>query len=306
MAGPMDAATPSLRGADPQPARRSTVRTVVAWMAVAVLVGAAVISSNFRGARDLIWDPAVPDEVRPATSRVASDADATTAKPVAQRSAPWWQTVTFADGAQGSTTIPITIDRRAIDWRVTWSCSSGHFQIRSTGQARSIVDADCPEGMGFSPVTGPAELEVTADGPWSVEIAQRINLPLVEPPLPVMTAPDAKVAATGTFRRAERTGVGTVTIYETDRGYSVRLDDFWVNPRSALQLRLSGAASPDTAAQYLAAESQLLASLDVTAGSLNYESPTGVDVVGFPSVVVWSPLDKTVYATAYLSSQRGT
>ena len=40
--------------------------------------------------------------------------------------------------------------------------------------------------------------------------------------------------------------------------------------------------------------------MDVTAGSLNYVAPGGVDPPAFRSVVVWSPLDKLVYAAAPL------
>ena len=284
----------------PEATSLSRGRRVAAWLAIAALGVCLVIGSNVFTVRERLVGSALPDEVRPATSRVVTPASSTEAEPTALRSAPWWQTVTSVDGEAGSTSVPITIDRSAVDWRVTWSCDEGHLEVRSSEKASAIVDADCPEGVGFGSATGPTELEVTADGPWSIEVAQRINLPLVERLLPAMTDPGTKVVATGTFRKVERVGAGKVTIYETDSGYSVRLEDFWVNPKSALQLRLSEATSPRTAEEFLRARSQLLANLDVTAGSLNYESPTGVDPVGFPTAVIWSPSDKRVYAVARL------
>jgi hypothetical protein len=173
--------------------------------------------------------------------------------------------------------------------------------VRSPGEQRALLDADCPEGVGHSERKGSTRLEVSADGPWSLEIAQRIETPLVEPPLPAMTAPGAKVLAAGSFHKVDRVGAGTVTIYEqADGRFAVRLEDFWVTPKNALQLRLSTVASPRTTKEYLGAESQILAVMDVTAGSLNYLPPSGVDPPEFRSVVVWSPLDKHVYAAAPL------
>lgn len=290
-------------GPDATPAkqrRRTEGRQAGAWLAVAALAAAAVVGSNVSSVRERIVGSALPEPVVPATSRVLEGAAVVEQPaPRALRSTPWWQTVTSIEG-EGATSVPITVDERAIDWRVTWSCERGHLRILAQGMTRPVVDADCPRGVGFADGTGPTELEVSAHGAWSIEVAQRVDVPLVEPLLPDMTAPATNVVATGTFRKAERVGAGKVTIYEVDRGYWVRLDDFWVNPKSSLQLRLSEAESPGTAEEFLAVRSQLLAALDVTAGSLNYQAPAGVDAEGFRSVVVWSPADNTVYATARL------
>jgi hypothetical protein len=144
-------------------------------------------------------------------------------------------------------------------------------------------------------------LEVTASAPWRIEVAQRIDLPLVEPRLPATTGPGSSTVATGTFTKVDKVASGRVTIYsQADGGYSVRLDDFWVTPKSALQLRLSKAVSPRSTREYLQSDSQLLATLDVTAGSLSYPAPVGVEPADFRSVVIWSPTDNSVYAAARL------
>ena len=280
---------------------RPMSRGILTWLALAALAAGAVVGSNAFAIRERLLGTALPDPVVPATSR---DAGLSTADPVermALRSAPWWQVVTTVEGTGSTTSKPFTIDRDAVDWRVTMSCDSGHLVVRSPGEARPLVDAECPQGVGHSDRTGSTRLDVSADGPWSIEVAQRVEIPLVEPPLPEMTAPGATAVAAGSFYKVDRVGAGTVTIYkQADGRYSVRLEDFWVNPRSSLQLRLSGAESPRTTKEYLGAPSQLLATMDVTAGSLNYFPPGGVDPPEFRSVVVWSPLDNHVYAAAPL------
>lgn len=283
------------------PAPQQPGRRVLAWLAVVTLAAAAVVGSNAFSVRDRLLGSALPDPVVPVTSRVA-DRPATQAEPewLSLRSAPWWQRVTAVEGTGSTTSVPFTIDQRAIEWRVTWSCTAGRLLVREPGQ-RPLVDAPCPQGVGHGNRTGAAQLEVTADGPWRMEVAQRLDTPLVEPPTPAMTAPGSIALATGSFYKVDRVGVGKLTIYDqADGRYSVRLEDFWSTPTDSLQLRLSATASPKTTEEYLGAPSQLLTVLDVTAGTLNYTAPAGVDPPEFRSVVVWNPSDNSVHAAARL------
>lgn len=276
-------------------------RLLLTWTALAALAAGAVIGSNAFSVRDRLLGTALPDPVAPATSRSAGQPSQEEPERTTLRSAPWWQVVTTLEGTGPTTSEPFTIDRRAVDWRVTSSCAGGHLVVRSPDVTRPLLDAGCPRAVGHSDRKGPTRLEVSADGPWSLEVAQRIEVPLVEPPLPEMTAPEATVLATGSFYKVDRVGAGDVTIYEQPDGrLAVRLEDFWVTPRSSLQLRLSAAEAPRTTKEYLGAESQILAVMDVTAGSLNYLPPGGVDPVGFRSVVIWSPSENQVYAAAPL------
>lgn len=274
---------------------------IITWLSLVALTAGAVIGSNAFAVRDRLLGTALPDPVTPASSRTAGRPAPTAVERTTLRSAPWWQVVATLEGTGRTTSEPFTIDRRAVDWRVTSSCAAGRLVVRSPGEPRPLLDTECPEGVGHSDRKGPTRLEVSADGPWSLEVAQRMETPLVEPPSPAMTAPGARPVATGSFYKVDRVGAGTVTIYEqADGRYLVRLEDFWVTPRSSLQLRLSTAAGPRTTREYLGAESQILAPIDVTAGSLNYVPPGGVDPSAFRSVVVWSPLDDHVYAAARL------
>ena len=281
------------------PARRSG--QFLTWMALMALAAGAVVGSNAFSVRDRLLGTALPDPVIPATSRSADQPAQAKPERTTLRSAPWWQVVTTLEGTGPTTSEPFTIDRRAVDWRVTSSCAAGHLVVRSPDVSRPLLDGKCPQGVGHSDRNGSTHLEVSADGPWSLEVAQRVEVPLVEPPLPEMTAPGATVLAAGSFYKVDRVGAGKVTIYEqADGRFAVRLEDFWVTPKSSLQLRLSAAESPKTTKEYLASDSQLLATVDVTAGSLNYLPPGGVDPAEFRSVVVWSPLDNHVYAAAPL------
>lgn len=276
-------------------------RPFLTWMALTALAAGAVIASNAFSVRDRLLGTALPDPVVPATSRSADQPARAAVERTTLRSAPWWQVVATLEGTGPTTSEPFTIDRRAVDWRVTSSCAAGRLVVRAPHVPRPLLDAECPQGVGHSDRKGSTRLEVSADGPWSLEIAQRIDTPLVEPPLPAMTAPGAAVLATGSFYKVDRVGAGRVTIYEqADGRLAVRLEDFWVTPKSSLQLRLSTAESPRTTREYLAGDSQLLATIDVTAGSLNYFPPGGVDPGQFGSVVVWSPSDNHVYAAAPL------
>jgi len=286
----------------PTSAPRRTGQGILTWLGLVALAVAAVVGGNIFSVRDRLVGSALPAAVPPVTSRVSTATTGAKApRPTALRSTPWWQVVTTLEGSAATTSGPFTIDRRAIQWRVTWTCSAGHLLVRGP-ESEPVVDGACPQGTGFSSRTGTTTLEVRADGPWRLEVAQRIDTPLVEPPLPAMTAPATATVAAGSFRKVDKTGAGRVTIFsQADGAYSVRLEDFWVTPKPSLQLRLSPTRSPHSSREYLAARSQLLAVLDVTAGSLNYVAPVGVDPAEFQSVVIWSPADNSAYAAASLA-----
>jgi len=277
-------------------------RRVLTWLAVLALAAGAVVGSNAFSIRNRLLGSALPAPVSPVTSRVANRS-MTSGLPerTALRSAPWWQTVADLEGTGSTTSVPFTIDSKAFDWRVTWSCAAGHLRVQATAEPQPLIDADCPSGVGHGDRRGPTRLQVTAEGPWRLEVAQRIDTPLVEPLLAAMKAPGTKALATGAFYKLDKVGAGKVTIYDqADGGYSVRLDDFWVSPTTALQLRLSTAGAPRTSAEYLKSRSQLLTEIDVTAGSLNFIVPAGVDPRRFGSVVVWCPATASAYAAASL------
>lgn len=287
------------------PARRT-----LGWLGVAVILVSAVISSNVFAVRDRLFGTATPNAAAPAAGRTADPASpgvtAAPAAPTSLRSQPWWQDVRALDGT-GTTTVPaFTIADGAVQWRVTWTCQSGQLQVRSPRQSRPIVDGACAAGgVGYGVGSGPISLQVTADGPWHFEIAQQLDTPLVEPPSPAMTAPGASKVAAGSFYDIDKTGIGRVILYrQADGAYAFRLEDFFVSPTADLELRLSGLEEPKTSEEYMRSPSELVVRLDVTAGSMNYTVPAGVDPTRFRSVVVWCAPINSAYAAATLGAAR--
>ena len=292
----------------PPPGPKS--RLLVAWLGVLVLAVTAVVGSNRFAVRDHLFGTATPNAAPPAVGRSAGAGDATqttvAAAPTSLRSQPWWQDVTILEGTGTSTSAPFTVASGALQWRVTWSCQSGHLQVRAPKQTRPVVDSACAGGgVGYSASSGPLTVAVTADGPWRLEVAQQIDSALVEPPAPAMTAPGASTLASGAFYNIDKTGTGTVKLYrQADGRYSLRLEDFFVSPTADLEIRLSTAEAPRSTADYLASRNELVVRMDITAGSLNYPIPAGVDPTKFKSVVIWCAPITSAYAAATLGATR--
>lgn len=292
----------------PVPAKAPT-RRFATWLGLLALVASAVLSSNMFSVRDRLFGSATPDAAPPAASRVVGGPPQDpTAAPAATslRSSPWWQDVTTLDGTGTSASAPFTVASGALQWRVTWTCSSGRLAVRAPKQAKPVVDGACPSGaVGYGVGTGQTTVQVTADGPWHLVVAQQVDLPLVEPPSAAMTAAGASTVATGSLYNIDKTGTGKVTIYhQADGRYSVRLEDFFVSPNVDLELRLSPLEAPRSSQEFANAASESAATMDVTAGSVNYLLPSGVDPTKFRSLVVWCVPVKSAYAAATLGPAR--
>lgn len=281
-------------------------RPIFAWLGLIALILSAVLGSNAFSVRDRLFGSAIPAPAAPVASR---DAFATVQQgartPTTLRSQAWWQDVTTLSGAGAGAVTPFTIGDDAIQWRLKGDCRSGRLVVRAPGRRKPIIDAACAQDMvGLTSGTGAMRLQVQADGPWRLAVSQQIDAPLVEPPLKAMTAPGARKVAAGSFYKIDKTGKGTVTIFrQADGRYSLRLDRFFVSPTSDLEVRLSTRRAPRTSPQYISSRSELVSRMDVTAGSLNYLVPAGIDPTQFESVVIWCAATASAYAAASL---RGT
>ena len=308
MSAPVETLSGRAAAGAPPPAPESSGRRALAWMAALAVTFSAVVGSNVFGLRDYFLEPATSDPVPPALGRVADGgaADRSVAAPTSLRSQPWWQEVKTIEGVGAMTAPAFTIADGAIHWRVKGTCQSGQIVVRSPSQASPVVDRPCGGELTGSGVgSGPISLQVTANGPWKLTVAQLIDTPLFEPLTPAMTAPGSKVIASGSLYNIDKTGIGKVTVYEqADGRYSVRLDDFYVTAAADLQLRFSTLAEPRTTEEYLSAKSEFIVVMDVTAGSLNYMVPSGGDPTVYKSVLVWRQPIKSAFAAASLGPIR--
>jgi hypothetical protein len=210
--------------------------------------------------------------------------------------------VTKLEGV-GSKTAPIIIADGAVQWRVKWTCQSGHLLVRVPARARPLVEAGCPGAdTAHATKTGAIGLEVTADGSWQLQVEQLVDVPLNEPPLPAMGAPGARAVRTGSFYRMDQVGSGSVTIYRlADGTHALRLDNFFVTANSDLEIQFSSLEAPSSTEQFTKApRSTSVSSLDVTTGSMNFFVPNGVDPGQYRSVVIWCERLNSAYAAATL------
>lgn len=274
-----------------------------------VVVVAAVVGGDVAGLRTRLWGSATPD-ARPAASGrdAAVPAGAATAVPVPApptvlRSQPWWQGMRTVEGSGPAAPAPFTIDSGAVQWRVRWTCETGRLRVTAPNQPRAVVDAACPgSGTGFGARTGAVNLQVAADGPWRLQVDQQLDVPLVEPPLPAMSAAGTAKVASDDVYRVDQTGQGRVTLYRlADGGYALRLDDFYVTPNIDLEIRMSTLAEPRSTADIAGAPSVHVAPLDITAGSMNLLVPNDVDPTRYRSIVIWCEVLFSAYAAVALT-----
>lgn len=279
-----------------------------AWLGVAVVVFSAFVGSNAFSVRDLFFEPATPEAAPPAAGRQAGAVPRVpaAAAPTSLRSHPWWQDVTVLEGNGSETAPAFTVAEAAIQWRVKGTCTAGRLVVRSPGKGRPLVDGPCSGGVeGFGTRSGVTTLQITADGPWRLQVAQQTDVPLAEPPLPAMTAPGAAAVATGTFYDIDKTGIGRVSLHrQADGRYALRLEDFFVTPTADLELHFSAHEGPRSSQDFTDSESELVVGMDVTAGTLNYAVPEGIDPTRFRSVVVWCAPIQSAYAAASLGPVR--
>ncbi len=287
--------------------RPSGLRLAAGAAVLVVMAASAAYSANVEGLRDRYAPPATRLAEREPRPVAVPDEVAAPARDLSSRSQPWWQPLTTLSGEGNTTTEAFTVDRGALQWRVHWECTAGSFKVtptRSGGRpVRSLADsATCPaKGTGFSVRTGPHSLRVAATGPWTLTIEQQVDVPMIEPPLPEMAAPESKVVATATMYDVDRVGRGTALIHQLPDGRSVlRLEDFFVSINSDLEIWLSEAERPTTTPQAAAAPHVQVAFLKATTGAMNYPLPDGVDLSKFRSIVIWCELTSNAYAAAVI------
>ena len=283
-------------------------RRAAVGLALLTLAASAILAVDPSGAREQLFGSAAA--ARPAAvSRTAGGWSSSASLPVASgrttllRSEPWWQSLGTLQGSGAATAPALRIDGGASQWRLRWSCDRGALMVSIAGRARPLVDRSCPAGGdAYATTSGLAHLEVQATGPWRLEAQQDIDLPLDEPLPAEATQPGAQATAAGDLYRIDQVGQGRATLYHLPGGGSlIRLDNFYVSPNTDLEVRLSVLPAPHTTNEFSAAPSAPVGPLDVTAGSLNFTVPAGVDPASYRSVVIWCERLHSAYAAASLA-----
>jgi hypothetical protein len=271
---------------------------------VLLVVAAAIFGADAFGVRESVLGRATPAPRPVAVSPFVSVGTRAARPQSVLRSQPWWQRVRDLSGAATTTTTALKIDAGASQWRGAWSCRTGRLAVQVSAPPHPLLDAACPgTGTAYATQTGNAELRISASGPWTLKVDQQVDVPLEEPPLPAMSAPGATVVRRGTFYRIDQTGTGRLMVYRLATGaYALRLGSFYVSPNIDLEIRLSPLAAPHSTHQFLSTSSVVAAPLPITAGSLNFIVPRGVNPTRYRSVVIWCPLITSAYAAASLTS----
>jgi len=295
----------------PTPPSPTLLQRALTGVGLLTLLASALFGGNVLGMRERVFGSETPEARPAAVSRTVEGAEVAqgtvpaTVEPrqTVLRSQPWWQAVGKLEGVGSMRAPAFNIPGDAVQWRVKWTCQSGRLRVRAPDQRNPIVDAPCPgTDTGYGIQTGSVSLEVTATGPWQMQVDQQVDVPLNEAPLPSMMAPGAAIVATGSLYRIDQVGTGTVNVYRlADGSHAVRLDNFFVTANSDLELQFSPLDAPRTTKQVTDnPRSPSIASLDVTTGSLNFAVPAGVDPTQYRSFVIWCEVANSAYSAATL------
>ena len=278
------------------------MRRCGAGLGFGVLLASFVVGADLFSSREALFGSATGSARAAATSRGGAFTSISS-KPAAKtvlRSQPWWQEVASFDSA--SKAPAFSIDDGAIQWRVRWTCDSGRFVVRSAAKPEPLIDAPC-SGTSTQTLTEKpgSNLRIEAGGDFTARVEQQVDVPLIEPPLPAMSAPGTRRVARGSFYRIDQVGRGTVTAYRLAGGrYALRLSNFFVTANIDLEIRLSPLHRPRTTRQYESVPAKLAAPLYTTVGSMNFVLPRGVNPARYGSVVIWCPTIVSAYAAATL------
>ena len=279
--------------------RLATGRRVLALSVVAAVVFAGCGDDEAAQSPGTSAGPAIEfPRTLPTAPAVISESDPT-------KAAPRWEQVKVVTGNAPMEVAPVSIVAGAVQWRVKWSCEGGSFIINMTptpARPGPLVSSSCPgQGEGFSRQTGDVRLSVSASGPWKATIEQQVDTPLDEPPLPEMAT--AQVLGKGDFYNVEKSGKGTVILYQLSDGRkALRIEPgFEVINDPDLVVWLSPVPNPKTTREMFDAPHHEISALKSTKGSQNYILPPDVPLDSIRSVGLYCVPVPAIYVAATLS-----
>jgi hypothetical protein len=278
-------------------ARRAT--RALGWLLLIPVIAAALFAGNIFEVRDRVF----PAPTTLSTTTLNNAAGQAVSHQNELPAEPYWVTAKTLSGT-GNASRSVTIAADSLQWRIDWRCDQGLLSVAvqpSGGRRQTAVqNGACPgPGAGYAVDSGRFTVTVSASSAWNLVIEQELDRPAADPPLPSMSAPGSAVLATGSFYGIDQQGQGTAHLYRlADGSYALRLEDFYVTPNTDFEIRLSVLAHPTSTPQYVSNPSVSIAPLPITAGSLNFPIPHGIDPLAYHSVVIWCDRLTSAYAAA--------
>lgn len=216
---------------------------------------------------------------------------------------PRWERVTTLSG-RGTARRSFAIASRAVQWRASWSCTSGDFRMevgRPSQDGQVLATSSCPDvGVESSTGRGDGRLQVRATGDWRVVVSQQVDTALEEPPLAGLTT--ASRIARGRFHPVQKHGEGTVSLHRLANGrLALRFEDFYTSASPGLRVWLSRSRNVRSTLQAREAKYRDAGAIRSTLGSYNQMLPEGVDAREIRSIVIWCPTVLIAFSAAPIS-----
>ena len=228
-------------------------------------------------------------------------------RPIAQGSGPHqvkraqarWERVATLTGS-GAARKSFDIADGAVQWKASWSCSSGRMRIVVDGDR--LADGSCPDvGEQVSTAAGSHRLEMDSSGPWRVAVRQQVDTALEERPLRGMS--DASLISRGSFHPVQKDGVGTVSVHRMRGGrLALRFEDFYTDASPGLRVWLSRSRDARSTLDARRADHIDAGPVRSTLGSYNHVLPRSVRSGDFRSIVIWCPTVTIAFSAAPLDS----
>jgi hypothetical protein len=221
----------------------------------------------------------------------------------ARHAEPRWEPVSRFAGT-GAATKTFAIAAHAVQWKADWSCRSGAFGLivdEATKKPSAVQTSTCPDvGTQSSTGDGRGMLQVSATGPWKVDVSQQVDTALQESRAAGMSA--SALLGRGSFHSIQNHGEGSVSVYRRPSGrLALRFENFYTSASPGLRIWLSQARNVKSTLEARQAHHIDAGALRSTLGNYNQMLPASVRAGDFHTVVIWCPTVLIAFAAAPLA-----
>lgn len=221
----------------------------------------------------------------------------------ARHAEPRWERVSSFTGT-GAATKTFAITDHAVQWKADWSCRTGAFQMivaEASKKPMTVQSSTCPDvGTQSSTGDGRGMVQVSATGPWQVDVSQQVDTALEEARAVGMTA--SALLGRGTFHSIQNHGEGSVSVYRRPSGrLALRFENFYTSASPGLRIWLSRARNVKSTLEARQAHHIDAGALRSTLGNYNQMLPASVRAGDFHTVVIWCPTVLIAFAAAPLA-----